>query len=397
MAGYPRPMARENQTPVVGRFKRPPTFELRRFVWGTPDRLLVSGSFEGLHDTPADAAAVLIVKAGDAVHRLPAVPDTVDGPPENGRIWQAQFAWQDPPVAFGAAELQLGHLVVELPEVSARRRRERPRLLPVRRGELVESEPPRDTLQIVDDPRAMDGPPEEASADPGGASVGSQVALLAAQEEVREVRTALEQIQAELGRARDDLQAERDRRVTDSERFREGLANVRGLAEQAVSAEQAVVTRLGAELRDAEAALETQGAETEALRAQLEAANTQRTEAEAALETNEGQMETLRTQLEAADARRTEAEAAVETNAAQRETLRAQLEAADAARLEAEERVQAEAEALRREVADLQSRCEEAEHLRAELEKAHDSVENARSDAERLLGRLNSIRHDWEG
>jgi hypothetical protein len=397
MAGYPRPMARENQTPVVGRFKRPPTFELRRFVWGTPDRLLVSGSFEGLHDTPADAAAVLIVKAGDAVHRLPAVPDTVDGPPENGRIWQAQFAWQDPPVAFGAAELQLGHLVVELPEVSARRRRERPRLLPVRRGELVESEPPRDTLQIVDDPRAMDVPPEEASADPGGASVGSQVALLAAQEEVREVRTALEQIQAELGRARDDLQAERDRRVTDSERFREGLANVRGLAEQAVSAEQAVVTRLGAELRDAEAALETQGAETEALRAQLEAANTQRTEAEAALETNEGQMETLRTQLEAADARRTEAEAAVETNAAQRETLRAQLEAADAARLEAEERVQAEAEALRREVADLQSRCEEAEHLRAELEKAHDSVENARSDAERLLGRLNSIRHDWEG
>jgi hypothetical protein len=274
MAGYPRPMARENQTPVVGRFKRPPTFELRRFVWGTPDRLLVSGSFEGLHDTPADAAAVLIVKAGDAVHRLPAVPDTVDGPPENGRIWQAQFAWQDPPVAFGAAELQLGHLVVELPEVSARRRRERPRLLPVRRGELVESEPPRDTLQIVDDPRAMDVPPEEASADPGGASVGSQVALLAAQEEVREVRTALEQIQAELGRARDDLQAERDRRVTDSERFREGLANVRGLAEQAVSAEQAVVTRLGAELRDAEAALETQGAETEALRAQLEAANT---------------------------------------------------------------------------------------------------------------------------
>jgi hypothetical protein len=363
-------MARENETPVVGRFQRPPTFELRRFVWGTPDRLLISGSFEGLRETPADAAAILIVKAGETVHRLPAVPDTVDGPPENGRIWQAQFAWQDPPVAFGAAELQLGDLVVELPEASARRRRDRPRLLPVRRGELVESEPHRDTLQIVDDPRdPADVPPEEAAADAGGGSVGSQVALLDAQEEVREVRTALEQIQAEFGRARDDLQAERDRRVADSERFREGLANVRGLAEQAVSAEQAVVTRLGAELRDAEAALETQGAETEALRAQLEGADTRRAEAEAALETNEAQME----------------------------TLRAQLKAADAARTEAEERARTEGEALRREVADLQSRCEEAEHLRAELEKAHHSVENARSDAERLLGRLNSIRHDWEG
>jgi DNA repair exonuclease SbcCD ATPase subunit len=362
-------MARENQMPVEGRFKRTPTFELRRFVWGTPDRLLVSGSFEGRRDRPDDAPAVLVVKAGETMHRLPAVPETVDGPPENGRVWQAQFAWQDPPVAFGAAELQLGHLVVELPEASARRRRERPRLLPVRGEELGGSEPRRDTMQIGDDAPAPTAVPPEEAADVGGASVGSQVDLLAAQEEVREVRTALQQIQAELGRARDDLEAERERRTADSERYRSGLANVRGLAEQAVSAEQAVVSRLGTELR----------------------------EAEAALETNAAQMDTLRAQLEGAEARRTEAEAALETNAAQMDTLRAQLEGADAARTEAEARAQTEGETLRREVAELRSRGEEAEHLRSELEKAHGAVENARSDAERLLGRLNSIRHGWEG
>ena len=107
-------MARANQT-IAGRMKRPPTFELRQFAWETPYRLLVSGTFDGLRDLPRDATAVLIVKAGGSVHRLPAVPDTVDRPPGNGRIWQAQFAWQDPPVGFRAAELQLGDLVVDLP------------------------------------------------------------------------------------------------------------------------------------------------------------------------------------------------------------------------------------------------------------------------------------------
>jgi hypothetical protein len=412
-------MARENQT-IAGRMKRPPTFELRQFAWETPYRLLVSGTFDGLRDLPSDTTAVLIVKAGGSVHRLPAVPDTVDGPPGNGRIWHAQFAWQDPPVGFRAAELQLGDLVVDLPEPGVRRRRERPRRLPVRSAEVRGAEPERDTTQTVDDPRTVeDGARDDAVPAMGGASVASHVDLLAAQEEVREVRTQLEQVQAELGRARDDLQAERERRAGDAERFRDGLANVRNLAERALSDEQAVVNRANADRAEAEAALETKDEAVEAVRIQLEAANADRAEAEAALETKDEAIEAARTQLEAADADRAEAEAALETkdetiqvvrmqleaaNAdraraeAELETkdqgiqaLRAQLEAAGAALAEAET-AQTEADALRKEVAELRSRGEENEHLRSQLEAAEGAFAEARSDAERLLGRLTSIR-----
>jgi hypothetical protein len=414
-------MARENQT-IAGRMKRPPTFELRQFAWETPYRLLVSGTFDGLRDLPSDTTAVLIVKAGGSVHRLPAVPDTVDGPPGNGRIWHAQFAWQDPPVGFRAAELQLGDLVVDLPEPGVRRRRERPRRLPVRSAEVRGAEPERDTTQTVDDPRTVeDGARDDAVPAMGGASVASHVDLLAAQEEVREVRTQLEQVQAELGRARDDLQAERERRAGDAERFRDGLANVRNLAERALSDEQAVVNRLVGELREAEAALETKDEAVAAVRIQLEAANADRAEAEAALETKDEAIEAARTQLEAADADRAEAEAALETKDETIQVVRMQLEAANAdrARAEAElekkdqaiqalraqleaagaalaeaETAQTEADALRKEVAELRSRGEENEHLRSQLEAAQGAFADARSDAERLLGRLTSIRDE---
>jgi hypothetical protein len=376
-------MARENQSPIARRPRRPPTFELKQFLWETPYRLLVSGTFGGLRELPANAEPVLIVRAGGSVHRLPAVPGTVDRPPENGRIWQAQFAWQDPPVGFRAAELQLGDLVVELPEPGARRRRERPRLLPVRRGNVGESEPPPDTMQVADDPRAVAAEArDDAAADGPGASLGSHVELLTAREEVREVRAAMQQIQAELSRARDDLQAERERRAGDGERFREGLANVRALAERALSDEQAVVNRLVAELREAEAALEAKDAALEPLRAELEAVDARRAEAEAALEAKDAALEPLRAQLEAADARRTEAETALETKDAAIEALRAQLEEAAARGTEAE--------------AALEARDEAIQGLRSQLETARDAVEDARSDAERLIDRLTSVRGDTE-
>ena len=126
-----------------------------------------------------------------------------------------------------------------------RRRRERARRLPVRSAEVRGGEPELDTTPIVDDPRTVeDVARDDAVPVRGGATVASHVELLAAQEEVREVRTQLQQVQAELGRARDDLQAERERRAGDAERFRDGLANVRNLAERALSDEQAVVNRL---------------------------------------------------------------------------------------------------------------------------------------------------------
>ena len=103
---------------------------------------------------------------------------------------------------------------------------------------------------------------------------------MAAQEEVREVQAVLERTQAELGRAREDLQAERERRAGDGERFREGLAKVREAAEEALTAEQVTVTQLGSDLRDAQAELETKGAAMEDLRKQLEAAAAARTQAE---------------------------------------------------------------------------------------------------------------------
>ena len=98
-------------------------FELDRFAWGAPDRLELSGRFIGLPDVSADAP-VLVIVGDDRVHRLPAVPDSVAGPPEEGRRWRAAFAWQDPPVAFDVAELQLGSdIVVELPQPDPRRTR----------------------------------------------------------------------------------------------------------------------------------------------------------------------------------------------------------------------------------------------------------------------------------
>ena len=99
------------------------TFELERFAWAAPDRLELSGRFIGLPDVSADAP-VLVIVGDDRVHRLPAVPDSLAGPPEEGRRWRAAFAWQGPPVAFDVAELQLGSdLVVELPEPQPRRAR----------------------------------------------------------------------------------------------------------------------------------------------------------------------------------------------------------------------------------------------------------------------------------
>ena len=101
----------------------PAIFELERFAWGAPDRLELSGRFIGLPDVSAEAP-VLVVVGRDRVHRLPAVPDDDAGPPEEGRPWRAAFAWQDAPVAFDFAELQLGSdIVVELPKPDLARSR----------------------------------------------------------------------------------------------------------------------------------------------------------------------------------------------------------------------------------------------------------------------------------
>ena len=336
-------MAIENQTPAVVTLTTTPSFELRRFAWGTPDRLEVSGTFGSLPDMPADASPVLVVRAGETVHRLPAIPESLDGPPADGRVWEAQFAWQHPPVAFRRAELQLaGDLIVELPEPGSKRRLARPRMLTVRTMSAAAAQPRPEPEQTTPDP--------PGNGNGRAASVGSQVELLTAQEEVREVHAALQQTEAELTRAREDLQAERERRAGDGERFHAGLAKLRQAAEDALTAEQVTVTQLGTDLRDARAEIESKDAA----------------------------IEDLRKQVEAADAARAQAEAGAK---AESEALRKQL-----AKLESAGQ---ETERLRSELA---SRAAQIDATRAELETAHSAVDQARSDAERLLGRLASIR-----
>src|SRR5690349_20356 len=99
------------------------TFDLERFSWGTPDRLEVSGTFAGIGDAPA-GEPVLVVRAADREVRLPAVAETVTGPPADGRPWQAHFAWQEAPFAFETATLAVGEdMAIDLPEPGASRPR----------------------------------------------------------------------------------------------------------------------------------------------------------------------------------------------------------------------------------------------------------------------------------
>ena len=204
------------------------TFELKRFAWLTPDRLGVSGTFAGL-EPPADDAAVLVIRAGERVFRLPVAGDGRGGQLDESGVWQTAFEWLDAPVAFDAAELELAEgLVVELPGLDGKRRLSRKRLLEVRNlvgGAAVEP------------------------AEPG--SLGSQVELVAAQEALRGVRVAMQQTEQELERAREDLQTERELRTGDGQRFREELAKLRASAEQALAAEQSGQTMLREQLEAA--------------------------------------------------------------------------------------------------------------------------------------------------
>src|SRR3954465_5988683 len=94
----------------------PDIFLLERFAWEGVDRLQVSGVWGG-GASPRTDGAVLVVRSGDATHRLPALPEPVTGSPANGRSWSAAFAWPDGPTAFERAELEFGgEAVTELPQ-----------------------------------------------------------------------------------------------------------------------------------------------------------------------------------------------------------------------------------------------------------------------------------------
>jgi hypothetical protein len=214
------------------------SFELERFTWASPDRLELTGRFAGLADTP-NAAPVLVIRGADRIHRLPAVPESSSAAPEDGRPWHVEFAWQEPPEPFTAAELELGDLAVSLPDPAAKRPQLGRERLPVHRP------PPVD----------------------GARRVGLEAELLTVHEQLRELRVEGDRDREERERAQEALHAERARRAEDGERFREGVARVRGAAEEAVADEHATVVRISSELAEAVAerdALRERVAELEA-------------------------------------------------------------------------------------------------------------------------------------
>ena len=195
-----------------------PIFELARFAWGAPDRLELSGKFVGVPDVPADAPT-LVISGANGVHRLPVVPESVAGPPEDGRRWEAVFAWQEPPVAFEVAELQFGDdIVVELPEPGERRTPSRRKTLSVSR-ERARQRSPRKTLSPANEPKRPDEVPlaDVAIEGDGVQLLRVQAELLGAQEALRDAQAALERTQEELRRVQHDLATERDLRSDDAE------------------------------------------------------------------------------------------------------------------------------------------------------------------------------------
>lgn len=102
-----------------------------------------------------------------------------------------------------------------------------------------------------------------------------ETALLEAQQEIRERRLALDVIRNELARTQQDLDAERAQHKEDAERFREDLAHLRALADEAAAQEQHATRELSARLGESEDAIAELREELESSQAQLGLAHTE--------------------------------------------------------------------------------------------------------------------------
>jgi hypothetical protein len=236
------------------------TFRLARFEWAAPDRLEIAGAFTGI-DTPS-GAPTLIVHGADGVRRLTGVPGkraSGDGP------WSASFLWSEPPVPFEAAELELGG------------------------GLSVELSAPGTSDEAIAVRGATRSPAD---------MLRLQVALLAAQAEAREAGAAQRQVAQDLARAREDLESERAAHGADTERFKQGLAEMREAGEQAVTAAEGEVDALRRRVSELEKELEGAAA----LRDDLRAAKSQA--AEASRDLKEAETMLKRAEAEAGEADR---------------------------------------------------------------------------------------------
>ncbi len=233
-----------------------PAFVVERFGWGAPDRLELAGTFSGLEaETPGDA--VLTVVGEDGAHRLPAIGNGDAGPPADGARWSADFAWLEAPVAFDRARLELGaRLAVELPAPGTANGGD-PLAVEVLE-ESSEAEPP-----APDEPPVNEVAPEPAAVGGAAERLRLETQLLDQAELLEEARSAARRAEAAMERAESDLAAEREARAADAERFREGLAQVRA------SAEDALTAAADAQARDEQQA-KAELAELDALRGELD-------------------------------------------------------------------------------------------------------------------------------
>jgi hypothetical protein len=190
-----------------------------------------------------------VVHGASGWRHLPAVPGTVDGPPRAGEGWTATFRWQETPIAFDAAELTFGdELYVQLPEPTAR---------DGATGTLV--------LQVLRAAERGDATSAAASEQDESESdsltdrvqqIRLETELLAAQEQVRELQTAAKHAAADVARVQADLDAERERHAGEAERFRDGLAQVRQLAEKTVADARHEAEARASELQEARAEIQ---------------------------------------------------------------------------------------------------------------------------------------------
>jgi hypothetical protein len=241
-------------SPGRKKFLKGGAFMVRELDWTAPDRVAVSGEFARLTVRDAETPA-LLVDGAEGSQRLQAVPDSVSGPPEEGKPWRAEFSWDVAPFAFDAAALEFED------------------------GTLVEL-----------------SSPEEAPHLNGSTTddLHLRTELVVAQTATREAQAEAERLRTELARAVDDLESERARHAEDARRFREGLAGLERTASDAMAAGEDELRRLAAELDAAESAR----AEVETLRervAELERRDTEAEHVRATAEAAEAEAQRART------------------------------------------------------------------------------------------------------
>ena len=331
------------------------SFTLLRFEWTPPDQLDVAGAWTGVDRSDlTDATLVLYGRGG--LHRL----EAVRGVSQSSRNWSAGFAWSGDPAAIERAELVLGDsLVVELPSSNSKQARRRfgRMQLPVR--ELGEQ-------------RAV----AARDAAPGDTDVlALHAAMVAAQDEVAEARDEHARLKAEAERAREQARRERARRESDVARLQEEMKTLRRLAESSLEKEREATRGVSTQLDELEVAASSLRAEAIHLREQEQAAIAERDAALEQLRMHEPETERLRAKLDqlARDSRELSERAQAEVKEA-----RARLVSVEA------------------ELVAVRAAGGEADQLRQELAGAQREIESARADAQRLQGKLTTLREVFE-